>query len=132
MIGLVVAFVFNLNRVAVLAGIWTNLPWVFGPYYAGATAVGAWMSGTPIPPLLVTKVEHIRDAVRIDDWHTWLSPVMAFGKLLRPLILPFTLGSSLGCVVLGLAAYRAALTFLIARKRHLEHLAAAAQADKDT
>ena len=120
MIGLILAFVFNLNRVAVLAGIWTNLPWVLGPYYAGVTAAGAWLSGTSIPPHLLTRIEDIRNPIRIDDWHTWLSPVMALGELLRPLFLPFTLGSSLGCLVLGLVAYRAALTFLIARKRRID------------
>jgi uncharacterized protein len=119
-IGLILAFVFNLNRVAVLAGIWTNLPWVFAPYYAGVTAVGAWFSGTSIPPHLMTRLDQIRNAIRLDDWHTWLSPFVALGELLRPLVLPFTLGSSLGCIVLGLVAYRAALTFLIARKRRLD------------
>ena len=41
LIGLALAFVFNLNRVAVLAGLWINLPWFMGPYYAAATALGA-------------------------------------------------------------------------------------------
>ena len=41
LIGLVLAFVFNLNRVAVLAGLWVNLPWFMGPYYAATTAFGS-------------------------------------------------------------------------------------------
>lgn len=120
MMGLIVAFVFNLNRVAVLGGIWTNLPWIFGPYYAGTTAVGAWLSGASLPPDLLPRIEQIRHAIHVDDWHTWLSPVLALGALLRPLLLPFTLGSSLGCIILGLVAYRVALTFLIARKRRTD------------
>ena len=120
-IGLTLAFVFNLNRVAVLAGIWTNLPWVVAPYYAGVTAAGAWLSGTSIPPQMVARLEAIRAAIRVDDWHTWLEPAHALAGLLRPLLLPFTLGSSLGALVLGLVAYRVALTFLLARKRRLEH-----------
>jgi len=119
-IGLILAFVFNLNRVAMLAGIWTNLPWVFGPYYAGATAAGAWICGTSIPPHLLARIEEIRGTIRINDWNTWLSPVLALGDLLKPLLLPFTVGSSLGCIVLGVAAYRSTLAFLIARKRHQE------------
>jgi len=46
--------------------------------------------------------------------------VVALGALVRPLVFPFTLGSSLACIVLGLVAYRAALTFLIARKRRVD------------
>ncbi len=48
-IGIAIAFMFNLNRVAVLAGCWVNLPWVAVPYYAGGTYVGAWITGTPMP-----------------------------------------------------------------------------------
>jgi uncharacterized protein (DUF2062 family) len=118
--GLVLAFVFNLNRVAVLAGIWTNLPWVFGPYYATVTAGGAWLSGTSIPPHLLARIEQIRGSIHLDDAHTWVNPILALGELLRPLLVPFTLGSSVGCLILGLAAYRITLPFLVARKRHLE------------
>ena len=39
----------NLNRVAVLIGIYSNLPWVIAPYYAFATAVGAMITGTRVP-----------------------------------------------------------------------------------
>jgi len=39
-IGLTLAFAFRLNRVAVLAGVWLNLPWIMAPYYAAATMLG--------------------------------------------------------------------------------------------
>ena len=39
--GLAVAFVWNLNRVAVLLGVYSNLPWIIVPYYASATMLGA-------------------------------------------------------------------------------------------
>src|SRR5690606_23518040 len=42
-IGLVLAFLLNLNRVAVLLGVYSNLPWIMGGYYAFTTAVGAVM-----------------------------------------------------------------------------------------
>ena len=35
------AFLLNLNRVAVLLGVYSNLPWIIAPYYAFATMVGA-------------------------------------------------------------------------------------------
>ena len=121
-LGLVLAFVFNFNRVALLAGIWTNLPWVFGPYYAGVTAAGAWVLGTTIPPNLLVRIEQLRTSIHTDDLNSWINPALALGELLRPLLLPFTLGSTLGCLVLGLIAYRATLTLLTARKRHIERV----------
>ena len=35
------AFLLNLNRVAVLLGVYSNLPWIIAPYYASTTMVGA-------------------------------------------------------------------------------------------
>ena len=35
------AFLLNLNRVAVLLGVYSNLPWIIAPYYAFATMAGA-------------------------------------------------------------------------------------------
>ena len=40
-LGLVVAFAFNLNRVAVLLGVYSNLPWILPAYYTLATLLGA-------------------------------------------------------------------------------------------
>src|SRR5216117_1060007 len=43
-LGIVFAFLFNLNRVAVLLGVYSNLPWIIGPYYAFVTM----MVGAPL------------------------------------------------------------------------------------
>jgi hypothetical protein len=40
-LGLVFAFALNLNRVAVLLGIYSNLPWILPAYYTLTTMVGA-------------------------------------------------------------------------------------------
>src|SRR3954462_11710162 len=50
LLGIVFAFLLNFNRVAVLLGVYSNLPWFLGPYYAVATMVGAKMTGHPPPP----------------------------------------------------------------------------------
>jgi uncharacterized protein (DUF2062 family) len=42
--GLAVAFLFKMNRVAVLLGVWSNTPWWIVPYYAGATWIGMWIT----------------------------------------------------------------------------------------
>src|ERR687888_1793472 len=49
-LGLVFAFALNLNRVAVLLGIYSNLPWIIAPYYALATTAGAMITGHRVPP----------------------------------------------------------------------------------
>lgn len=111
-IGLALAFVFNLNRVAVLAGVWLNLPWFMAPYYTGATALGAWLTDASMPPNFLEQLQH-----------TWTLPtlkerLMAVAHLLRPLIVPYTIGSTLGSMPLGFAAYRGSLAFILARRRH--------------
>ena len=40
LLGIAFAFLLNLNRVAVLLGVYSNLPWIIAPYYAFATMVG--------------------------------------------------------------------------------------------
>src|SRR6185369_6625462 len=49
LLGVAFAFLFNLNRVAMLLGVYTNLPWFLGPYYALATMVGAQITGHRVP-----------------------------------------------------------------------------------
>jgi uncharacterized protein (DUF2062 family) len=111
-IGLCLAFVFDLNRVAVLAGLWLNLPWFMAPYYTAATALGAWITGSRMPPDFLSRLEHTW------DMPTWGGRMHAAGHLLRPLLVPYTLGSMLAALSLGLLAYRSTLAFIEARKRH--------------
>ena len=112
---LVLAFVFNLNRVAVIGGSWVNLPWIMAPYYAAATALGAWLTGTEMPPGFVSRLEAI--------WGLpgWAPRMHALIELLRPLLHAYMLGSVICAVPIGLAAYRGALAFIEARRRHREH-----------
>jgi hypothetical protein len=116
LIALTLAFVFNLNRVAVFAGCWLNLPWFLAPYYAATTALGAWLTGTKMPPQFLARLDTI--------WNTpsWSERLVELGHLLRPLLLPFTLGSTLAAIPIGIVMYRASLAFLLARKRHHSHV----------
>jgi uncharacterized protein len=111
-IGIALAFAFDLNRVAVLAGLWVNLPWLMAPYYTAATALGAWLTGSPMPPHFLSALEHTWDLP------TWGARMHAVGRLLRPLLVPYTLGSAIAAVALGLIAYRSSLAFIEARHRH--------------
>src|SRR5438128_11702821 len=49
LLAILFAFLLNLNRVAVLIGVYSNLPWFLGPYYAIATMVGAQITRQRIP-----------------------------------------------------------------------------------
>jgi Uncharacterized protein conserved in bacteria len=55
-LGIVFAFLLNYNRVAVLLGVYSNLPWVIAPYYALTTMfVGAPLTGHRIPEVFDSK-----------------------------------------------------------------------------
>src|SRR5690242_3230269 len=56
LLGLVFAFALNLNRVAVLLGIYSNLPWVLPAYYTLATMGGAAILHVPIKPGLLREL----------------------------------------------------------------------------
>src|SRR6476660_4137490 len=55
-LGLVIAFAFNLNRVAVLLGVYSNLPWILPAYYTLATMLGAAILRVPIKPKLLHEL----------------------------------------------------------------------------
>src|SRR4029450_9369835 len=59
-LGLVVAFAFNLNRVAVLLGVYSNLPWILPAYYTLSTMAGATILNVDVPPGLL---EDFREAM---------------------------------------------------------------------
>ena len=55
-LGLVLAFAFNLNRVAVLLGIYSNLPWILPAYYTLATMLGAAILRVEVPPRPAARI----------------------------------------------------------------------------
>ena len=62
-LGLVVAFAFSLNRVAVLLGVYSNLPWILPAYYSVVTLLGAALLGVDVPPGLLKDLrESLADA----------------------------------------------------------------------
>ncbi len=118
-LGMTLAFLFNLNRVAVMAGLWVNLPWLMAPYYAAATAFGTWLLGVPMPVDLVHRLEAA--------WRQphWAVSIDVLARTLEPLLWPFTIGSLIGALLLGFAAYRLTLPILITRaaRHHDERMA---------
>src|SRR4051794_8515097 len=93
-LGLVFAFTLNLNRVAVLLGIYSNLPWILPAYYTLATMGGAAILRVPINPKLL---HDLTGAFADASWANF----SRLGHLLTPLFWAYALGSTLGAIVLG-------------------------------
>lgn len=84
-LGLTIAFIFRLNRVAVLLGVWVNNPYTLVPIYAAAAYVGGHLIGFPpgqsMPPFGWG-----------DLWHGmfWLHLIRQ-GRVLKPIVLGSTI-----------------------------------------
>ena len=111
-LGIVCAFAFNLNRVAVLLGVYSNLPWILPAYYTLATTLGAALLQYDVPPGFWTD---LRDALSYTSW----SEFRRTGTVLAPLLWAYTLGSTIGAAILAAVAYRASLGMIVAHRRHL-------------
>jgi uncharacterized protein (DUF2062 family) len=112
MLGLVFAFALNLNRVAVLVGIYSNLPWILPAYYSLTTVLGAKLLGVRIRPRLLRE---LTDAVAAFSW----TDTRALLHALTPLAWAYVLGSTIGAVILAAIAYRVSLGVIEAHRRHL-------------
>jgi uncharacterized protein (DUF2062 family) len=112
-LGLVVAFAFNLNRVAVLLGVYSNLPWVLPAYYTLATMLGATILNVDVPAGLL---KDFREALTDASWGEFRS----LAKTLTPLVWSYALGSTIGGVALAITAYRASLTMIVAHRRRTQ------------
>ena len=112
-VGLIVAFTFGLNRVAVLLGIYSNLPWILPPYYMLATGLGALLLGTDIPPDLL---KDLRESFHTRSW----SELRTIIGTMMPLLGAFSLGSMLGAVGLAVVAYRGSLAMIVAHRHHAD------------
>jgi len=104
--------VLNLNRVAVLLGVYSNLPWIIGGYYASATMLARRLCAPVCRATSRSPRRLFELSVRNQAfWH-------GLAQLLRPLLLPFFVGSMIGCTILAAIAYPVALAF-VRRRRHL-------------
>ncbi|MGH9308237.1 MAG: DUF2062 domain-containing protein [Vicinamibacterales bacterium] len=114
-LGLAFAFALNLNRVAVLLGVYSNLPWILVPYYTLATWFGAAVLRVQIPP---GTLEALIASLENRSWADFRSVAVT----LKPLLGAFTLGSTVGAITLAVFAYYASLVMVTAHRRHLHRL----------
>jgi uncharacterized protein len=112
LLGIVFAFLLNLNRVAVLLGVYANLPWVIAPYYAFATMAGAVITRTRVPEGFQAQLGALFELSALDGefWHRLIT-------ILKPLLWPYTVGSTFGALALAGIAYPLALAFVTSRRR---------------
>jgi uncharacterized protein (DUF2062 family) len=111
-LGVAFAFLLNLNRVAVLLGVYSNLPWFLGPYYILTTMVGAQMIGHRLPPDFRVQLEGLFE-LSLFQGEFW----SRLGVVLKPLGLSYAVGSTIGAVLLAAAAYHVARAFIASRRR---------------
>ena len=112
LLGIIAAFVLNLNRVAVLLGVYSNLPWFLAPYYAAATMAGATITGHKLPPGLRSQLGALFELTVFGSefWHRLIT-------ILKPLVWPYAVGSTFGALLLAAFAYPLALAFVTSRRR---------------
>jgi uncharacterized protein (DUF2062 family) len=111
-LGIVFAFLLNLNRVAVLLGVYANLPWVIAPYYTFVTIAAARITGDRAPSNFQAQVGALFElsVFHTDFWNRLIT-------IVKPLLLPYMVGSTIGALALALIAYPVALAFVTSRRR---------------
>jgi uncharacterized protein (DUF2062 family) len=116
LLAILLAFLFDLNRIAVLIGVYANLPWIIAGYYAGTTMIGAAILRTRMPPGFRERLGELfqSSALHGEFWRE-------LGHLLWPLFWPYMVGSLLGAAVLAAIAYPVALAFVTERRRRKLH-----------
>jgi uncharacterized protein (DUF2062 family) len=112
LLAIVVAFLFNLNRVAALLGVYSNLPWVIAPYYAIVTMLGAKIIGHAPPEGFKAQLSALFE-LSLYQGEFWRRLI----TILKPLLWPYAVGSLLGAIAMAAVAYPLALAFVTSRRR---------------
>jgi uncharacterized protein (DUF2062 family) len=98
-LGVALAFLFNLNRVAVIVGVYTNTPWTLAPFYAFATYVGTFFykapRTAPLPKLA------LKEALNPHFWRALAGQ--------WPLLIPMFIGSTILALIIAVIAYPVSL-----------------------
>jgi uncharacterized protein (DUF2062 family) len=106
------AFLCGLNRLAVFIGLNANLPWIIAPWYAGTTLAAAKVMDFPLPGDFRRELSLLFSlGVFSRDFWTLAASV------LRPLLVPFLVGPTIGAVLVGVSAYPTAYVMLRRRLR---------------
>jgi uncharacterized protein len=104
-LALLIAFLFRLNRLAILLGTYVNNPWTVAPMYMAGTLFGCMLLGVSTHGLWEVNL-------RISSWGFFLKAL----HTLRPFLWPYLIGNVLVGTVAGATAY-AALRVILERRR---------------
>jgi len=105
--GLAIAFLFGLNRVAILLGVWTNTPWWIVPYYMIATWVGMRVTGFWVDWARLRGIFQFGMEQEFLSSDFWSRIASQWG-----LLLSFGIGSLILCTFLSLTAYPLCLKWI--------------------
>ena len=86
-VAFLVAVVFRLNKLLVLAGVCINLPWIMVPWYTATTAIAGAVLGVPLPDDLRGEFVSLFSQ-SVLSW-AFLRHVF---RLVRPWVVPFIVG----------------------------------------
>ena len=111
LLGVTLALALRLNKVAVTAGLFINLPWIQIPYYWAVTAGAGWAIGTPVPDDLRASFGLLLSLSPFSR-PFWTRAT----ELIAPWLGPFVIGSTVGGLAVAGLAYAAALTLLLRRR----------------
>ena len=115
LIALAIAFLFNLNRVAILVGTYINNPWTIAPMYIAGTSLGCLILGISTAGLYSI------------DWSLeGRAQVENLMVNLRPYLWPYVLGNTILGVAAGGVSYVLLLRYLESRARRKAREAAEA------
>ncbi len=105
--GLAIAFLFGLNRVAILVGVWSNTPWWIVPYYVAATWVGMWVTGFWMDWARLKEIFQLGEDRGFMSSDFWSHITSQSG-----LLLSFLIGSLILCTLLSFVAYPLSLKWI--------------------
>jgi uncharacterized protein (DUF2062 family) len=111
--GLAIAFLFGLNRVAILLGVWSNTPWWIVPYYTIATWVGMWAIRFRIDPAALKEIFQLGREEGFIGSFFWSRIASQSG-----LLLAFMIGSLILAALLSLISYPLSLRWIKFYRSH--------------
>ena len=95
-----IAVLLRLSRVALLAGLCMNLPWIMLPWYTLTTAAAAAVMGMPIGPEVGAALARLLD-LSVFSSAFWTHAA----AIVTPFFWSFLIGSTVGALAIGVLAY---------------------------
>jgi len=93
-LALLIAYLFRLNRAAMIVGVYVSNPWTIAPLYMAGTLLGCAIFGVP------------NEGLAAIDWHLHGRAFYhALFETLRPYVWPFVVGNTLLGVLGGIVGY---------------------------